>query len=349
MATCAACGAENPEGARFCNACATSFQTDADAAWRESRKTVTILFCDVTGSTALGERLDPEALNRVMTRYFEAMREPIELHGGTLEKFIGDAVMAVFGVPHIREDDALRAVRAADDMRQTLMTLNKELERDHGASLQVRIGVNTGEVMVEDPAAGQHIVVGDPVNVAARLEQSAQPGEVLIGETSLRLVRDAVDVEAMDPLSMKGKSEPVRAFRLLRVIPGVAGFVRRLDAPMVGRVRELELLRAAFDRTISDRACQLFTVLGVGGVGKSRLLGAFAEDLGDRAKVLRGRCLPYGEGITFSPIVEAVTAAAGLVETESPELVRTKILGLRGRGRPRADRRSRRTIARRGR
>ena len=153
MATCAACGAENPEGARFCNACATSFQTDADAAWRESRKTVTILFCDVTGSTALGERLDPEALNRVMSRYFEAMREPIERHGGTVEKFIGDAVMAVFGVPHIHEDDALRAVRAADDMRQTLMTLNKELERDHGASLQVRIGVNTGEVMVEDPAA----------------------------------------------------------------------------------------------------------------------------------------------------------------------------------------------------
>ena len=127
MATCAACGAGNPEGARFCNACATPLQTDADAAWRESRKTVTILFCDVTGSTALGERLDPEALNRVMTRYFEAMREPIERHGGTVEKFIGDAVMAVFGVPHVREDDALRAVRAADDMRQTLMTLNKEL------------------------------------------------------------------------------------------------------------------------------------------------------------------------------------------------------------------------------
>jgi class 3 adenylate cyclase/tetratricopeptide (TPR) repeat protein len=329
MLACPSCGAENLEGARFCNACAAELRDDAGEA-RESRKTVTILFCDLTGSTALGERLDPETLRVVVSRYYEAMREPIERHGGTIEKFIGDAVMAVFGVPHVHEDDALRAVRAAADMREALATLNKDLERDHGATLQIRVGVNTGEVMAADPSAGQHIVVGDPVNVAARLEQAAASGDVLIGETTLRLVRDAVDIEPVEPLTLKGKSEPVPAFRLIRVVPGAAGFLRRLDAPMVGRSRELGLLRGALDRAISDRACQLFTVLGVGGVGKSRLLGAFSQELTDHATLLTGRCLPYGDGITFLPIVEAVTEAARLAETDSPANVRTKLLELLG-------------------
>ncbi len=329
MSSCPSCGANNPDGSRFCNACAAELRIE-ETAPHETRKTVTILFCDLTGSTALGERLDPETFRRVVSRYSEAMREPIERHGGIVEKFIGDAVMAVFGVPHIHEDDALRAVRAADDMREALSILNKELERDHGATLQIRIGVNTGEVIVGDPVASEHIVVGDAVNVAARLEQAASPGDVLIGERTLRLVRDAIDVEALTPLDLKGKSEPVPAFRLLRVIPGAAGFLRRLDAPMVGRTRELDLLRGAFERATSDGSCQLFTVLGVGGVGKSRLLGAFADELGERASVLQGRCLPYGDGITFAPIVDAVSVAAGLVETDGPAEVRTKLLGLLG-------------------
>ncbi len=329
MLVCSTCGAENPVGARFCNACATDLRVD-EGEPRESRKTVTILFCDLTGSTALGERLDPETFRRVVSRYSEAMREPIEAHGGAVEKFIGDAVMAVFGVPHVHEDDALRAVRAAQDMREALATLNKELDRDYGATLQIRIGVNTGEVIVGNRAASEHIVVGDPVNVAARLEQVASPGDVLIGGSTLRLVRDAVDVEPMDPLVLKGKSEPVAAFRLLRLIPGAAGFVRRLDAPMVGRSRELGLLRGAFDRAISDRACQLFTVLGVGGVGKSRLIGAFVDDLADGATVLRGRCLSYGEGITFSPIVEAVADVADLADADGPDQIRGKLIELLG-------------------
>ncbi len=326
MLTCPVCGTENPERAKFCLECAAPL-TGGEGS-RESRRTVTILFCDLTGSTALGERLDPESLERVIASYYEAMREPIERHGGLIEKFIGDAVMAVFGLPHIREDDALRAVRAADEMREALAVLNKALERDHGATLQIRVGVNTGEVVARDPSAGQHIVVGDPVNVAARLEQAAAPGEVLLGEPTLQLVRGAVDVETIEPLALKGKSEPVPAFRLVRVVPGAAGFARRLDAPMVGRARELELLRAAFERAMSDRACQLFTVLGVGGVGKSRLMLAFVDELGERATVLRGRCLPYGDGITFWPLVEALTEAAGLGETQSPGEVRDRLRAL---------------------
>ena len=273
------------------------------------RKTVTIVFCDLVGSTAMGETLDPEQLRLVTQRYFDAMRTPIERHGGTIEKFIGDAVMAVFGVPHVHEDDALRAVRAAGDMRDVLTALNAELDRDHGVSLACRIGVNTGEVVA---GGGDAVVVGDTVNVAARLEQAANSGEILLGAETYRLVRDAIVVEPVEALDLKGKTVPVPAYRLVQVTPGAAGFARHLDAPMVGRERELALLRSAFDRTVSDQACQLFTILGVGGVGKSRLMAAFVDELGDRATVLRGRCLPYGEGITFYPLAEALIEIADL-------------------------------------
>ena len=156
------------------------------------------MFADVTGSTALGERLDPEALRRVMGRYFDEMAAVIERHGGTVEKFIGDAVMAVFGIPRLHEDDAVRAVRAAIGMREALAALNADLEREHGEGLAARIGVNTGEVVAGDPSAGQRLVTGDAVNVAARLEQAAAPGEILLGEPTYRLVKDAVEVEPVD-------------------------------------------------------------------------------------------------------------------------------------------------------
>ena len=293
------------------------------------RKTVTIVFCDLVGSTAMGETLDPEQLRLVTQRYFDAMRAPIERHGGTVEKFIGDAVMAVFGVPHVHEDDALRAVRAAGDMRDVLTALNAELDRDHGVSLACRIGVNTGEVVA---GGGDAVVVGDTVNVAARLEQAASSGEILLGAETYRLVRDAVVAEPVEALDLKGKSLPVPAHRLVQVTPGAAGFARHLDAPMVGRERELALLRSAFDRTVSDQACQLFTILGVGGVGKSRLMAAFVEELGDRATVLRGRCLPYGEGITFYPLAEALIEIADLHEADTPEAARAKLSALAGSG-----------------
>ena len=288
---------------------------------------MTVVFCDVTGSTAMGERLDPESLRRVMSRYFAEMRTALERHGGTVEKFIGDAVMAVFGIPAIHEDDALRAARAAVEMREALKALNKELERDHGVSLAARIGVNTGEVVAGD--GSDTLVTGDAVNVAARLEQAAEPGTVLIGEETLRLVRDAVVAEPVPPLEVKGKSERLVAFRLVEVTAGVAGVARRLDSPMVGRERELARLRQTFEAATADRSCQLFTILGTPGVGKSRLVEEFVGSLGE-ATVLRGRCLPYGEGITFFPVGEVVKEAAGLEDFDAPEEIERKICAVLG-------------------
>ena len=328
MIQCQACGHDNPETNRFCGECAAPLvQTEPRS---EVRKTVTIVFCDVVGSTAMGEALDPESLRRVMERYFEAMQAAIERHGGTVEKFIGDAVMAVFGVPQAHEDDALRAVRAAADMRTALAALNDDLDRDHGITLACRIGVNTGEVVAGSGA--RTIATGDAVNVAARLEQAASPGDILLGEDTFALVRDAVIVEPIDALLAKGKTDPLPAFRLVEITPGAAGFARHLDAPMVGRERELALLRSAFERTVGDQACQLFTILGVGGVGKSRLMAAFVEELDDRATVLRGRCLPYGEGITFYPLAEALIEIADLREADTPDAARAKLETLAGSG-----------------
>jgi class 3 adenylate cyclase/tetratricopeptide (TPR) repeat protein len=323
---CEACGHGNRDGAKFCEDCAAPLV--ALTTPHEVRKTVTVVFCDVAGSTAMGEALDPESVRRVMERYFDAMRTAIEHHGGTVEKYIGDAVMAVFGVPQVHEDDALRAVRAASEMRAALEALNPDLNRDHGMTLACRIGVNTGDVVAG--TGDQKIVTGDAVNVAARLEQAAAPGEILLGERTLSLVRDAVMAEAIADLEMKGKAALVPAHRLIDVTSGAAGFARHLDAPIVGRGRELSLLRDVFERSVTDQACQLLTVLGVGGVGKSRLVAAFVDELADRATILRGRCLPYGEGITFHPLAEALIDLANLSEADSPDAARDKLATLVG-------------------
>jgi class 3 adenylate cyclase/tetratricopeptide (TPR) repeat protein len=286
---CASCGAENREGARFCDSCGAAL---AAKPTREQRKVVTVLFCDVAGSTALSERLDPEAMRAVMSRYFDVARAAIERHGGTLEKFIGDAVMAVFGVPAVREDDALRAVRAAQELRD-------------GVEIDVRIGVNTGGVVT---GTGDALVTGDAVNVAARLEQAAESGEVLLGEATYRLVREAVDAELLPPLPAKGKAEPLTAYRL-RSVTGDVAVRRRQDAPLVGRAREQRLLANAWERGTSERACALFTILGTAGVGKSRLTAEFLGEID--ATTVSGRCLSYGEGITYWPVVEVVKQLLG--------------------------------------
>jgi class 3 adenylate cyclase/tetratricopeptide (TPR) repeat protein len=299
VTVCSNCGHENPADAKFCSECGVSLTA---AASTEQRKVVTVVFSDVTGSTALGERLDPESLRRVLARYFELASQVVDRHGGSVEKFIGDAVMAVFGVPHVHEDDALRAVRAAAELREALEPLNLELDRDYGTTLSVRIGINTGEVVT---GTEERLATGDAVNVAARLEQAAQPGEILIGADTIRLVRDAVTVDALPPLDAKGKSEPVAAYRLLALDTDAPAFVRRADVPMVGRERQLKLLRDAFDNVASERTCHLFTVLGPAGVGKSRLVTEFLRTI-DGAAVVRGRCLSYGDGITYWPVVEIV-------------------------------------------
>lgn len=192
MVVCGACGEENPERAKFCLNCAAALKSTAPT--RDVRKTVTVLFADVSGSTSLGEQLDPEALRTLMSRYFAGIKQVVERHGGTVEKFIGDAVMAVFGIPVLHEDDALRAVRAAAQIRDTVATLNAELETGKGVALAFRTGLNTGEVVAGDPAASQTLVTGDPVNTAARLEQAAAPGDILLGEATYRLVREAEQV-----------------------------------------------------------------------------------------------------------------------------------------------------------
>ncbi len=319
---CPNCGKESPEGFRFCGFCSAALSFGEG---REVRKIVTIVFCDVMGSTSLGERLDPESLRRVMSRYFDVARAALERHGGTVEKFIGDAVMAVFGVPMAHEDDALRAARAAFELRESLVELNEELERTWGAHLRVRIGINTGDVVAGDPASGQSFVSGDVVNVAARLEQGAQPDEILIGADTLALLQGAVRVEPVEPLSLRGKAEAVPAFRLLEVAAGAARVARRLDSPMVGRDLELEQLLDAFDRATRGSNCQLVTVLGLAGVGKSRLTREVLSRLGDEPRVLEGSCLPYGEGITFWPVAEMVKHAAGIEDSDDSSTAREKI------------------------
>ncbi|MGH3104976.1 MAG: adenylate/guanylate cyclase domain-containing protein [Gaiellaceae bacterium] len=326
MPVCSNCGEQNAERARFCSNCAQPL-ADGDESSPYVRKMVTVLFCDVTGSTSLGEQLDPESLRRVMLRWFDAMRAALERHGGTVEKFIGDAVMAVFGVPVLHEDDALRAVRAAEEMRSVLAELNDELETVWGVRLETRTGINTGEVVTGELGGGRTLATGDAVNVAARLQQAAEPGEILIGTETYRLVQGAVKAGPLEAYSLKGKSEAVAPWRLERVVKGARGLLSQLDSPLVGRLGERALLAEAFERAVAERRCELVTVTGAAGVGKSRLAHDFVVRLLD-ASAMQGRCLPYGDGITYWPVVEIVKQAAGITEDDSPEAARAKIRAL---------------------
>ena len=270
------------------------------------RKTVTILFADLVDSTRLGEQLDPEAHRSLVDVYFSEMRSAGERHGGIVEKFIGDAVVAIFGVPAVHEDDAVRAVRAAAEMRDSLARLNEGFEQSWGLRLAGRIGINTGEVVAGDHRDGDLIVTGHPVTMAERLEGGAPAGEILIGEATYRLVRDAVVAEPVDLVVKGGRT--VAAMRLVDVRRDAPGRARRFDSPLVGRDRELEALHDAFASVVRDRACHLLTVHGDAGVGKSRLVQEFVGELGGEATVAHGRCLSYGEGITYWPLAEVVQA-----------------------------------------
>ena len=329
MIVCPNCGEENPEKFRLCGFCGTALAPALPP--QEVRKTVTIVFSDLKGSTAMAEKLDSEAVREVMSRYFDEMRGALERHGGTIEKYIGDAIMAVFGLPRVHEDDALRAVRAAVEMRERLAALNEELDSRWGVTIGNRTGVNTGEVVAGDVTTGQRLVTGDTVNTAARLEQAAPTCEVLIGEATYRLVRHAVDVEPVEPLELKGKAERVPAYRLISA-KEAESVERRHDSPLVGRARELALLADELAASARDGSCRLVTIIAQAGVGKSRLIEEFVHAAQADAHVLKGRCLAYGRGITFWPLVEIVRDAGAIRDDDTPEEARAKLLQVAGPG-----------------
>ena len=327
LCTCPSCGEENPLDFDWCGCCGGKLRARQRA--QESRKTVTIVFSDLKASALDGTPLAPEDLRDVMAAAFDDARRVLEKHGGTVEKFIGDAVMAVFGLPVRHEDDGLRAVRSALEMKIALASLALRLAGDRRIRLDVATGVNTGEVVAGDASLGQRLVTGDAVNAAARLEQAAPAHEVFIGDLTYRLVRDAVDVEEVEPLTLKGKAQPVAAYRLLAVRSRDA-VARRQDAPLVGREREMRLLEDSLSDATAERACRMVTLVGDAGVGKTRLTKEYLDAVRDRAQVMRGRCLPYGDGITFWPIVEIVREVAHIREGDPPEAARRRVAAVLG-------------------
>ncbi|HJW21392.1 MAG TPA: adenylate/guanylate cyclase domain-containing protein, partial [Candidatus Limnocylindrales bacterium] len=290
---------------------------------RDTRRTVTLVFALAKAHSTTGEEAGAGVLRDVMSRYFDAMRGALEHHGGTVEKYIGDAVMAVFGLPFRHEDDAIRAVRAASDMQAALGSLNEAFRSEFGVELEGHIGVNTGEVIATgDASSAQRLVTGDTVNTAARLEQAAGAGEIVLGELTRRLAGIEAEVEAIPPLTLKGKAEPVPAFRLVAL--GHRSSTTSAT-PFVGRAAELGRLNEALGDAVAGRRARLVTVVGDAGVGKSRLIREFADGAGATATVLRGRCLPYGNGITFWPLNEAAAGVAMIDAGDSPPVAIEKL------------------------
>ncbi len=270
----------------------------------------------MTGSTALGDQLDPERLRALLGAYFHTMSAVVEAWGGSVEKFIGDAVMAVFGVPNVREDDAARALQAALEMRERLVELNQQLARDHNVTLEIRTGVNTGEVVAPmGDSPSQRIVAGDAVNVAARLEQVAEPGTILVGERTHAATSTGFEFEAPTRVTLKGKPEPLPAYRLLRALPESTRGIPGLRAPLIGRDAELATLLAAMDEAAETGSPRLVLVFGPAGIGKSRLSAEFVAAAQERRpglRYLRGRCLAAGEGITYWALAEILRGAFGI-------------------------------------
>ena len=322
MQTCPGCGEENPDRFRLCGYCGSVLAALVPS--QEVRKTVTVVFCNLKGSTELADRLDSEAWREVLTLYFSAMKSVLERHGGTIEKYIGDVIMAVFGLPRMHEDDALRAVWAAAEMREALAELNVTIRAGFGVMLENRTGVDTGEVVTGAGGGSRRLATGDTVNVAARLEQVAPPGEILIGESTYRLVREAVEVVPVEPLELKDELGSVPAYRLVSVTAG-ARSAGRAGRPLVGRAREMAALDVAFRRSVAGPEGRLVTLVGEAGIGKSRLIEEFVRSIADQAAVLRGRCLAYGDGITFFPLAEVLRQAAGIVPEDSEQDARIKL------------------------
>ena len=337
--SCPACGSANTPGARFCGECGSSLQpgeipaaglaglaAPAAATGNEARvaerRLVTVLFADLVGFTSMSEGRDPEHVRELLTRYFDLAREVVERHGGIVEKFIGDAVMALWGAPVAHEDDAERAVRAALELVDAVHGL--------GPGLEARGGVLTGEAAVTLGAIGQGMVAGDLVNTASRLQSAAAPGTVLVGEATQRAASIAITFEPVDEQYLKGKAAPVAAWRAVRVVAQRRGRGRedRLEAPFVGRDAELRLLKDLFHATTRDRRVRLVSITGQAGVGKSRLAWEFlkyVDGVVDAVFWHEGRSPAYGQGLSFWALGEMVRSRADLLETDDEQTTRSKI------------------------
>lgn len=345
MRTCEACGASTAAGGAFCPSCgarqrptdlgesskdrgaARSPTASGGAARHVERRVTTVLFTDLVDYSGLAERLDPERLQVVQDRYFAAGREAVERHGGVVEKYIGDAIMAVFGLPAVREDDPLRAIRAATDLHRAVAELGRGLTDVSQAGLQVRTGINTGEVVASGDL-DRAMVTGDAVNIAARLQQSAGPDQILVSGSTYRLIHHAVEAEVAGSLSVKGRLAPVEAYLVRALVPDAEAVARRLDGPFVSRDPELGILSGALNEAIQRPTAHAVTIVGSPGVGKSRLVHEFLTRARPKAEIVRGRCLPYGDGITWWPLVEIVHAAAGVTAVDDPATIRARIAGL---------------------
>ncbi len=327
VAACPTCGEDNPERAKFCLACGAGLGT-APARIADQRKVVTVLFCDLVGFTAASEEADPEDIRARIDPYFDRLTAALQAYGGTIEKFIGDAVQGVFGAPVAHEDDPERAVRAALRILDEIADLNAV---DPALNLTVRIGVNTGEALIRpgshDESRG--IVIGDVANIASRLQTVAPEGGIVVSESTYRATERVFDYEVLDPATVKGRADPIPIWRAVAARARLGTDITRASAgPLVGRDAEVRLLREAFERTVRDRSVGLVTIVGEPGMGKSRLvaeLGSFIDSLPDRVRWRQGRCLPYGEGITFWALGEIVKAEAGILETDPPAVAGAKL------------------------
>ena len=318
--TCPSCGTANPLANRFCGSCGTALvpvqeRPSERAPNLEERKVVTMLFADLTASTEMSSRLDPEDLRSVLRPFFDAMADEIGRYGGTVEKFIGDAVVAAFGAPVAHEDDPERAIRCGLAMQRRLAELNTEVADLAGSDLAMRIGINTGEVLAHSIEEG--IVTGEAVNIAARLQSLAVPGRVVVGERTYRDAQQAFAFADLGDVSVKGIGRPLRVYEVEREAAGTNEGRERATAPLVGRDPEMELLRLQFRRTVAQSNPNLITIVGPPGIGKSRLCDEAARAFEDEgARVVRGRCLPYGDGLTYWPLAEILRADAGILDSD---------------------------------
>ncbi len=326
MIACPSCGRDNPDDARFCNGCGGAVAVEV--AGREERKVVTAVFVDLVGSTARAEQLDPEDVRALLRRYHETLRRALEGYGGTVEKFIGDAVVAVYGAPTAHEDDPERAVRAALAARDAIADLN---ERDETLDLHVRVGVATGEALVSvdaRPEAGESMVAGDVMNSAARIQSAAPIDGILVSGATHGATERAIVYRSHGAVEAKGKADPVEVWEAVEARSRVGGILDEPSSPLVGRDHERALLLGAFARVRVDRSPQLVTLVGVPGIGKSRLVGELGRAVEDDEEIITwryGRCLPYGDGISFWALGEIVKAQAGIHENDDAEVTATKL------------------------